>query len=135
MNKAANEMLERNKKMSPRRTIKPTILQGLLVCGRCGYCLNKSMSGSSDYIYYRCQTGKCKRSGIGQEYLDKEVWRSIIDILKAPDLIEEEVKRRLSQDNTDVFQKKKNELTKKLLNVENEINRLLDAYHWTLHIK
>ena len=33
----AQEQLEKNKRHSPRRTIEPTLLQGILVCAHCGY--------------------------------------------------------------------------------------------------
>jgi hypothetical protein len=33
----AQEQLEKNKNHSPRRTIEPTLLQGILVCEQCGY--------------------------------------------------------------------------------------------------
>ena len=79
-------------------------------------------------MYYRCQTGKCKKSGIGQEHLDGEVWKSIIHILKDPNLIKDEVKRRLSQIDMGMFKKKAHGLEKKISYVDNEINRLLDAY-------
>jgi hypothetical protein len=32
----AQEQLEKNKRHSPRHTIEPTLLQGLLVCEQCG---------------------------------------------------------------------------------------------------
>src|SRR5215472_6635858 len=40
----AQEQLEQNKRHSPRRTIEPSLLQGMLVCEGCGYAL------------YRCST-------------------------------------------------------------------------------
>jgi rubrerythrin len=33
----AQEQLEKNKRHSPRRTVEPTLLQGMLVCEQCGY--------------------------------------------------------------------------------------------------
>lgn len=38
------EQFEKNKRFSPRRTIKPSLLQGLLVCQRCGYGLYRAIS-------------------------------------------------------------------------------------------
>ncbi|MCP3877607.1 MAG: recombinase family protein, partial [Sulfitobacter sp.] len=45
----AQEKLEANKRFAPRRTIEPTLLQGMLVCQRCGYA------------YYRTSTRTSKR--------------------------------------------------------------------------
>src|SRR5437870_9666681 len=44
----AQEQLARNKHYAPRRTIEPTLLQGMLVCQQCGYAL------------YRCSTRTSK---------------------------------------------------------------------------
>src|ERR1700688_4980107 len=38
----AQEQLERNKHHSPRRTVEPSLLQGMLVCEKCGYALYRS---------------------------------------------------------------------------------------------
>src|SRR5438270_3208309 len=46
----AQEQLEKNKHHSPRRTIEPTLLQGMLVCEQCGYAL------------YRTSTRTCKQT-------------------------------------------------------------------------
>jgi len=45
----AREQLERNKRFAARRTKEPTLLQGMLVCRRCGYA------------YYRTSTRTTKR--------------------------------------------------------------------------
>src|SRR5215210_7308869 len=39
----AQEQLEQNKHHSPRRTIEPTLLQGMLVCQQCGYGLYRGI--------------------------------------------------------------------------------------------
>src|SRR6202022_1024152 len=38
----AQEQLEKNKRHSPRRTVAPSLLQGMLVCQQCGYALYRS---------------------------------------------------------------------------------------------
>jgi site-specific DNA recombinase len=38
----AEELLERNKRTAPRRTVEPTLLQGLVSCRRCGYALYRN---------------------------------------------------------------------------------------------
>src|SRR6266516_1382496 len=50
------EQLEKNKHHSPRRTIEPTLLQGMLVCEQCGYGLYRTSTHTSKQKlnYYRC---------------------------------------------------------------------------------
>ena len=52
----AQEQLTKNKHHSPRRTIEPTLLQGMLVCQQCGYALYRSSTRTSKrkLYYYRC---------------------------------------------------------------------------------
>ena len=52
----AQEQLEQNKRHSPRRTIEPSLLQGMLVCERCGYGLYRTSTRTSvrRLYYYRC---------------------------------------------------------------------------------
>src|SRR5947209_14872970 len=52
----AQEQLEKNRRHSPRRTVQPTLLQGMLVCEQCGYALYRSSTRTSKHMlnYYRC---------------------------------------------------------------------------------
>ncbi len=52
----AQELLERNKVLAPRRTITPSVVQGLVVCNKCGYALYRTSTRSSARTihYYRC---------------------------------------------------------------------------------
>src|SRR6266550_3092930 len=52
----AQEQLENNKRHSPRRTVAPSLLQGMLVCQQCGYALYRSSARTSKQklYYYRC---------------------------------------------------------------------------------
>ena len=43
----AQEQLEKNKRHSSRRTIEPTLLQGILVCEQCGYGLYPASTHTS----------------------------------------------------------------------------------------
>src|SRR5712671_1266522 len=43
----AQEQLEKNRRHSPRRTVEPTLLQGMLVCEQCGYALYRSSTRTS----------------------------------------------------------------------------------------
>ena len=52
----AREQLERNKRHARRRTKEPTLLQGMLVCQRCGYAYYRSSTRTTKrkLYYYRC---------------------------------------------------------------------------------
>jgi len=52
----AQPQLEKNKHHSPRRTVEPALLQGMLVCEQCGYALYRSSTRTSKHLlhYYRC---------------------------------------------------------------------------------
>jgi site-specific DNA recombinase len=52
----AQEQLTKNKHHSLRRTIEPTLLQGMLVCQQCGYALYRCSTRTSkrELYYYRC---------------------------------------------------------------------------------
>src|SRR3954452_18511917 len=52
----AQEQLEKNKHHSPRHTIEPTLLQGMLVCEQCGYVLYRTSTRTCKQTlhYYRC---------------------------------------------------------------------------------
>ena len=52
----AAERLADNKRFAPRRTIEPSIVQGLASCRKCGYALSRTSTRSSarKIHYYRC---------------------------------------------------------------------------------
>ena len=52
----AQEQLEKNKRYAARRTIEPTLLQGLLACHECGYAYYRTSTRTSSrkLYYYRC---------------------------------------------------------------------------------
>src|ERR1044071_6704632 len=91
----AQEQLEQNKRHSPRRTIEPTLLQGMLVCEQCGYGLYRTSTYTSKQKlnYYRCIGSDgyrrlngpvCTNRPIRQDYLDQFVWSEIIRLLDDP---------------------------------------------------
>src|SRR5438132_2031853 len=85
----AQEQLEQNKRHSPRRTIEPSLLQGMLVCERCGYALYRTSTQTSarKLYYYRClgsdayrhlQGSVCDNPPVRQDYLDAVVWKELL---------------------------------------------------------
>jgi site-specific DNA recombinase len=124
--------LEKNKQMSSRNTKEPSILQGLLVCGYCGGSYYKKVRNSK-YSYYGCGRRLngygCQAPTVKQKVLDDLVWEHIINLIKEPRLIEEEMVRR-AKENPDL-EKAKNllgDIDKQLLRLSKGRDKLLDAY-------
>src|SRR6266704_1755854 len=80
----AQEQLTKNKHHSPRRTIEPTLLQGMLVCQQCGYALYRTSTRTSKrkLYYYRClgsdayrhfKGALCSNRPVRSDYLDQFV--------------------------------------------------------------
>ena len=81
----AQERLQDNKKFSPRRTVEPSILQGLVHCADCGYALYRTSTRSSarKIYYYRCLgsdawryqgQARCSAQPIRLDLLEDTVW-------------------------------------------------------------
>ena len=136
----ARERLERNKQFSRRHTKEPTLLQGLLVCSHCGYALYRISTRTSKrkIYYYRCLGSddyrypggrKCTNRPIRQDYLDDVVWRQVMRLFEDPDLIHNEINRRVQEArNTNPAKARKETLVHEIARVKNGIDRLLDAY-------
>jgi site-specific DNA recombinase len=136
----AQEQLEKNKRYSRRHTIEPTLLQGMLVCERCGYALYRTSTRTSlrKIYYYRClgsdayrhlKGALCDCHPIRQDYLDAAVWKEITRLLEDPNLIQMELNRRLeSARNTDPLRRRVDSLQKERLRLANRTERLVTAY-------
>jgi site-specific DNA recombinase len=136
----AQEQLAQNKQHSPRRTIEPSLLQGMLVCERCGYGLYRTSTQTSvrKLHYYRCLGSDayrhlkgpvCDNPPVRQDYLDELVWRELQRLLEDPSLIQEELKRRLeAAKNADPLTKRQDQLRKDHTRLAKGMDRLLAAY-------
>ncbi len=136
----SNERLEQNKRLSPRSTKEPTLLQGLLVCQQCGYAFYRCSARTSKrkIYYYRClgsddyryPKGRvCNNQPIRQDYLDEIVWERILRILEDPELIRTEIERRVQEvKEASPTKKRKEVLLKEKTRIEKSIDKLLDAY-------
>lgn len=136
----AEEKLEENKRYAKKRTIVPSLLQGILVCNQCGYAYYRTSTTTSKrkIYYYRClgsddyryTNGRvCQTKPIRQDYLDKIIWKQIIDLLENPGLIRSEIKRRIQTIQASNSTKQRKEvLYKKIKTTEKTIEKLLDAY-------
>ena len=127
-------MLNGAQQFASRNTKQPSILQGILVCGICGGSYYKK-SRKNVRTYYSCNRAliknevKCRNRSIRQKELDEYVWEWIISILRNPELIESEIKRRAIEDPD------KKQITARKMSLQREQNRLttsrnklLDAY-------
>jgi site-specific DNA recombinase len=136
----AQERLQRNKQLSARRTKEPTLLQGMLVCHRCGYAYYRTSTRTSKrkIYYYRCLGSDgwrypggavCESRPIRQDYLDAVVWEHVVRLLEDPALIRSEIDRRLRDiSNSSPTVRRKEAVEKARLRVRNSIDKMLDAY-------
>ena len=137
----AQERLALNKKLSPRHTKEPSLLQSLLVCAQCGYALYRMgvpAPGGQRHCYYRCggrdrkgPEGKriCSAPPIRVERLDELVWNEVWQLLNNPQLIGQEIERRLQEHRQgSPAERRQGEVAKELARVENQSDKLLDAY-------
>lgn len=136
----ARERLEQNKRFSARRTIEPTLLHGMLVCGECGYAYYRTSTRTSKrkIYYYRCLgsddyryiNGRvCQNRPIRQDYLDGIIWEQVIRLLEAPELIRQEIQRRLQEiQDSNPTKKRKQVLEKEIIRQQKSVEKLLDAY-------
>jgi site-specific DNA recombinase len=136
----AQEQLGKNKHHSPRRTVDPILLGGMLVCQQCGYALYRVSTHTSKHKlnYYRCigsdgyrhlRGPVCRNRPIRQDYLDEFVWREVIRLLDDPVLIQDEIDRRMEAARTaDPLRKREQSLRQQHTRLENNIARLVTAY-------
>ena len=136
----AQENLEQNKRHAPRRTIAPSILQGLVHCRQCGYALYRTSTRSSarKIYYYRClgsdayrHAGQavCDQKPIRQDLLDQLVWAEMLRLLEDPTLLQNELNRRLeAARQSSPTQRRLDTLNRDLVRVRKSMERLLTAY-------
>jgi site-specific DNA recombinase len=136
----AAEKLAENRRFSSRNTKEPTLLQGLLVCGQCGYSLYRTSTRTTkrQAKYYRClgsdgyrhlKDPPCGCRPIRVEDLDELVWGQVTSLLEKPELIREEMERRRAESlKSDPLEQRRGQLTLELKRMEQQIDKLLDAY-------
>lgn len=134
------EQLEQNKRHSPRRTLEPSLLQGMLVCERCGYGLYRTSTQTSArrLYYYRCigsdayrhlKGAVCENPPVRQDQLDAAVWAEIVRLLEDPKIIQEELNRRLeAARNADPLKWRQEQLHRDHARLSKGMDRLLIAY-------
>src|SRR5882724_866525 len=141
----AQELLQENKIRSRRRTIEPSVVQGLVSCQKCGYAFSRVSTRTSarKIHYYKCigSDGWRKLGGpmcdnrrlVRQDLLDQIVWAEVIRLLEDPTLIQQELDRRLAAARScDPTQKREQSLQRELTHVGKGVERLLNAYQEAL---
>lgn len=136
----AAERLADNKRFAPRRTIEPSLVQGLVSCRKCGYALYRTSTHSPacKIHYYRCLGSDgwrhlggsvCDSRPIRQDLLHHIVWQEVIWLIKDPGLITAELDRRLDAARASEPTKKRQDAVEcDLTRVGKGIERLLTAY-------
>lgn len=128
------ERLKGAQHFASRNTKVPSILQGMLVCGKCrGSYYKKSRKNA--HTYYSCHNTlkktetQCNNRSVRQQDLDDYVWEWIITMLRNPELVIAEIQRRAIEDpdSQRIADRGMN-----LLREQNKLitsrNKLLDAY-------
>src|SRR4051794_33333607 len=120
------------------------LLQGLIVCKRCGYgCYGKPTSrasargeGKVPYAYYRCTGSDAYRFGgqrlcwnkqVRTDVLDAAVWGDVRQLLSEPERVRAEHERRLHGEEAGPSREVE-PINKLINNVKKMISRLIDAY-------
>ena len=142
---AANEQLERNRRLSQRNGRgKRYLLQGLVVCAKCGYAYygktvsRTSAKGKQRWAYYRCigtdnyrfAGGRvCDNKQVRVDQLDGYVWESVCGYLQDPERLVTEWRRRGATDGMQADLRQQRDGAARLLaKQERSSKRLLDAY-------
>ena len=136
----AQELLQENKVRARRRTIAPSLVQGLVSCRRCGYALSRASTRSSARLihYYRCLGSdawrhlggpRCTSRPVRQDLLDETVWTEVMRLLEDPTVIQHELDRRLvAARAADPAKHRERAVQRDLVRVDKSIERMLTAY-------
>jgi site-specific DNA recombinase len=137
----AQELLHENKIRAQRRTITPSIVQGLVSCQKCGHAFSRTstITSARKIHYYKCIGSDAWRKLGGplcdnarfvrQDLLDQIVWTEVIRLLEDPTLIQHELDRRLAAARaSDPAKQREQSAQRELTRIGKSIERLLSAY-------
>ncbi|MEP0914379.1 zinc ribbon domain-containing protein [Leptolyngbya sp. GB1-A1] len=136
---AAQEKLEQNRtRLRQRKKGASYLLQGIVVCGICGYAYiysRKSSNGRS-YCYYQCNPNpkvtepspKCGNTSVRAEALEAAVWSEVCQLLNNPQNLQQEYKRRLQASDGNHYAGQQKEIQSQTKRIQKGIERLIDAY-------
>ena len=139
------QLVENKKRKRDRESGHVWLLQGLTVCRRCGYALyGKTGSRTRSYDktkvsrYYRC-TGTdgqrfegdavCSNAPLRADQLEEVVWDRVKALLKEPERVADEYRRRLAQAADGAAAPEEVvRLAKQIAALQRGIDRLIDGY-------
>ncbi len=138
---AARAQLAENRKRKRVGVVGATVLlQGLLVCSKCGYAYTGAWSNPkkkpNPYLYYKCDGGVAARFGgvrlctnklLNRNRLDAAVWEDVRALLLDPTRLEAEHRRRW-EGPAEPTDPKATSATKRVAAVRRSIERLIDSY-------
>ena len=122
------------------KTRTPSVAQGLVSCGKCGYAMSRTSAQTTarKISYYRClgsdawrhlNGSLCDNRPVRQDLLDDVVWNEIQRLLENPSLIQSEIDRRMeAAQNADPNRQREQKLTQSLVRTHKGIHRLVNAY-------
>jgi site-specific DNA recombinase len=136
---AVQERLEENRRrLRQQRRGASFLLQGLTVCGCCGYAVvGKSTGGARPRSYYGCLGREgyrfggrpvCRNRGQRVEDLDAAVWQDVCALLREPERVRQEFERRQQRPASDEVGAEEARLHQAISKVRQSISRLLDVY-------
>jgi site-specific DNA recombinase len=137
----AQERLQLNRELSARHTKEPSVLQGLLVCAQCGYALCRVSTHAPGqplrYCYYRCLGSDHRHPGgracparpVRVDQLDQLVWEQVWQLLNQPELIRDEIERRLHEHrHSSPVEQRQAKLAQEVARIEQQTDKLIDIY-------
>ena len=136
---AVQEQFEENRRRLRQSQQGPRhLLQGLLVCGCCGYalCGVVAYQRKKNYAYYRCRGSNGSRFGPPlchnrmqrTEDVDAAVWNDVCQVLSEPERLRYEFKRRQQSPPGEGATAQGARLRGTITKVKQGISRLIDAY-------
>jgi len=138
---AAEQLAENRQRQRARRAAARYLLQGLVVCARCGYALHglaqRCRATSVRYAYYRCGNCRAQRAAgparwtvpsVKATVLETAVWQDVCALLRHPQKIEEEYKERLRRKPGHASARGLEPLARVIAKVKRSIGRLIDLY-------
>jgi site-specific DNA recombinase len=140
---AVQERLQENRgRHPPSQRGTRYLLQGLIVCARCGYAmygkpvsLDAGRGKRRNYAYYRCVGADgyrfggeqiCHNRQVRAELLEEAVWQDVRGLLENPQRIEREYQRRMQRDARGP--QIDEHLPSRIQKIKCGIARLVDAY-------
>lgn len=138
------QLVENGKRCRQRKRGVTHLLQGLMVCGTCGYAIcgtttrNITVKGERrTHTYYRCvstvnrsacEDRKCDNRSIDGAMIEEAVWKDASSLLSNPHRLEQEYERRLTVSGKPSDWRSTDHLQKQIKHVKRGIARLVDAY-------